>query len=54
MFEEAKILLNIYSIIIVIVLLIKNLRHLGKKDSDKRSLELAALIPIFIYLTNIY
>ncbi|HII4398556.1 TPA: hypothetical protein ACY4RQ_000184 [Clostridium perfringens] len=54
MLEEAKILLNIYSIIIVIVLLIKNLRHLGKKDSDKRNLELAALIPIFIYLTNIY
>ena len=33
MLEEAKILLNIYSIIIVIVLLIKNLRHLGKKDN---------------------
>ncbi|EJT6340374.1 hypothetical protein N2W42_001121 [Clostridium perfringens] len=54
MLEEAKVLLNIYSIITVIVLLIKNLRHLGEKDSAKRSLELAALIPIFIYLTNIY
>lgn len=54
MLEEAKVLLNIYSIITVIVLLIKNLRRLGKKDADKRSLELAALIPIFIYLTNIY
>lgn len=53
MLEEAKVLLKIYSIIIVLVLLIKNVRHFGKKDSDKRSLEIAALIPIFIYLTNI-
>ncbi len=54
MLEEAKVFLNIYSIIIVIVLVIKNLRYLGRKGSDKRSLEIAALIIVFIYLTNIY
>lgn len=53
MLEEAKLLFKAYSILAIMVLVLKNVRHFSKKDAFKRTLEVAALIPIFIYLTNI-
>lgn len=53
MLEGGKTFLNLYSIVIISILMLKTFKLAGTKKDTEGSITVAAIIPILIYLINI-
>ncbi|ACD23524.1 hypothetical protein CLL_A2785 [Clostridium botulinum B str. Eklund 17B (NRP)] len=53
MLEGGKTFLNLYSIVVIAILMLKTFKLAGTKNDLEGSITVAAVIPILIYLINI-
>lgn len=53
MLESGKAFLNLYSIVVIAILVLKTFKLVGTKKDLDGSITVAAVIPILIYLINI-
>ncbi len=53
MLESGKAFLNLYSIVVIAILMLKTFKLAGTKKDLEGSITVAAVIPILIYLINI-
>lgn len=53
MLEGGKAFLNLYSIVVVVILMLKTFKLAGIKKDLEGSITVAAIIPVLVYLINI-
>ncbi|MGN2336520.1 hypothetical protein ACTFIN_00125 [Clostridium cagae] len=53
MLESGKAFLNLYSIVVIAILMLRTFKLAGTKKDLEGSIIVAAIIPILVYLINI-